>query len=179
MRLFVGTFVRGVISDSIYAEIKKDFNGIAAGKWVEKGNIHFTYKFLGETDKETAELVLRDLQSLLTNYDTEIVIKGLDAFPNPNRPRVLFAGIMKNKVLSDLNFRIERKTFELGFDPEEKKFNPHITLMRIKEADKSRFREVLAKYRYVEFGRMSGFGISLIESRLSSAGPEYKVVESL
>lgn len=179
MRLFIGTFVRGIISDRVYSDIRNDFDGVASGKWVEQENIHFTYKYLGETDKDTAEQVLTELNELLTNYKDEIIIKGLDAFPNPNRPRVLFAGIVRNKILADLNFRIERKTFELGFDPEEKKFNPHITLLRIKEADKGRFREVLNKYKYVEFGRITDFSISLIESRLSTVGPSYKVVETL
>lgn len=179
MRLFIGTFVRGIITKEVYSGIKKDFDGVADGKWVEPENIHFTYKFLGETDKDTAEQVLYDLKDLLTVYHEEIIIRGLDAFPNANRPKILHAGIVRNKILADLNFRIERKTFELGFDPEEKRFNPHITLLRVKESDKNNFGSVLSKYRYHEFGRLTSFNISLIESRLAPEGPSYRIVESL
>ncbi len=106
---------------------QKSLRGYTFGKMVPEENLHITVFFLGDK-----EFDLERLRNFLRNYrfNKEIVIEGIDAFPNMNHPRVLFFRVLTDlgKVHSDLaNF--------LGIK-EEKGFVPHITICRIEKIRK-------------------------------------------
>ncbi len=176
MRLFTGTFVRGIIAGKIYDTIKKDFSRAVFGKWVEPENIHFTYKFLGDCDNSTCKALKEQLEGVFTNYGEALHIVGTGVFPNPAKPRILYAAVEHNDLLRNIFTTIEKAAVGLGFEPEDRPFRPHITLMRIKESNNTEFREALEKYKGHEFGSLDGFRVSLVESRLSSAGPVYREI---
>jgi 2'-5' RNA ligase len=61
-------------------------------KLVEPQNIHITIRFLGNITPATAEKIHQEMKQVqFTPFNVQI--KGLGAFPNPNYPRVIWAGI--------------------------------------------------------------------------------------
>jgi len=175
-RLFVGTFIDTSIIEYYYPSFKEDFDTVSTGKWVELENLHFTYKFLGDVEYDKIEFIQDSLKDLLVRYNSKIILKGLNVFPNPAMPKVLFANIYNrdNKILNIFK-EIEKRVISLGFDKEKRKFRPHLTLKRIK-SNKRAFGQILSEYRNIEIGNMNTFSVSLIESELTYKGPIYKVL---
>src|SRR3712207_7263071 len=60
-------------------------------------------------------------------------MKGLDIFGG-DKPRTVFARVSANGELSDLQAEQERLVRQAGLAPERRKFIPHITLARLRNA---------------------------------------------
>ncbi len=124
-------------------------------KLVEPENFHITLKFLGEISSTAAAEAEMDRFEGSGGFSVEL--RGLGAFPRPERPRVLWVGVSSG--------RLE----ELGraFDG---RFTPHATIARIKGP--CDLRPLLA--REWRFGSQPVSTIKLKESILTPRGPIYK-----
>ncbi len=173
-RLFIGTFADREIFEYVYPEILEDFAGACEGKPVELENLHFTWQFLGDVEDDVAPRIKQALEPLSGSLPIRLDFEGLGCFPNPARPRVLFANIYNpgGELLSTWK-KIIQTTKEFGFTPDKKPFRPHLTMMRIKRYDKTLFKEALERYSDKFFGTMNEIKIDLIESELTRKGPKY------
>ncbi len=102
--------------------------------WTRPGNIHLTLKFLGNIDAQQREAVSGVLQKLTGAFRTFAVnIDRLGAFPNFRRPRVFWAGSHEeNPLLQQLVAQLENDLAAFGFEKENRKFTPHLTIGRVK-----------------------------------------------
>ena len=157
MRLFIASPV--ILDD--YNAIKKDFEGIIEGKWVEEKNLHLTWVFLGE--KKNEQPIITQMKKL-SALENEVDIAELGYFGRP--PRVFFA-----KAESKVLYEKAREFKEVGFDLY--RFKPHITLCRIKHIhDYKAYKEKLKDYRDRDLGIILP-RLALYQSILHSEGPEY------
>ena len=62
-----------------------------------------------------------------------VTIDGLDTFGG-GRPRAVFAARSGNGELADLQSEQERLVRRVGLPPEKRKFTPHVTLARLRDA---------------------------------------------
>jgi 2'-5' RNA ligase len=62
-------------------------------KLVEEGNLHFTVKFLGEIPETAVPEIDRRIGALAISRMEEVTVRGLGAFPDARRPRVVWAGL--------------------------------------------------------------------------------------
>src|SRR5436305_8279934 len=63
-------------------------------KWVEKDNLHVTLLFLGEVDDRTLPAVCRAVALVAGRHEGfTLAVEGVGCFPNPRRPRVVWAGV--------------------------------------------------------------------------------------
>lgn len=177
MRLFTGTYVDRENFQYIYDDIKEDFKAASFGKWVEKENLHFTYHFIGDVPDDRVEELRSGLAGITVEYSSSLELRGIGVFPNLRRPRILHIPILSNNLLQKIYKDIGSVLDSLGFKTEEKKYKPHLTLQRIKDYDKEKFRDVLNKYKDYDFGEMNSFKVSLIQSKLTSRGPVYRVLQ--
>ena len=74
---------------------------------------------------------------------------GAGAFPSPNAPRVVWLGLGGDLVpLTQLFYRLEKAFAALGYPPEGRAFNPHLTLGRVKSpANRERLAGMLKNCR--------------------------------
>jgi 2'-5' RNA ligase len=178
-RLFIGTFVKADKLLQLYPTIVSEFSGILNGKWVEQWNLHFTYHFLGEVPTSMIPELLKEINPFLTEYPDTISLNGLGCFPNQYKPRVLFVNLFcADNLLEKLQNDMRNALSKLKFDLDERPFHPHLTLARIKYAQRTAFIEKLEKYRKADFGQICPFRIELIESKLTSSGPLYRPLSS-
>jgi len=177
IRLFTGTYVDSDIFRFIYDDIKDDFRAVSFGKWVESENLHFTYHFIGDIPLSNLDELKDNLSGITIEYPDLLKLKGLKAFPNLKRPRVLHIPVYNNGILQEIYTNIGNVLDTLGYEVEKRKFKPHLTLQRIKDFDSEKFLEVVDKYKEYEFGVMSGFKVSLIKSKLTRQGPVYTVLQ--
>ena len=178
-RIFIGSFIKLESLEDDYNRVKKEFNGYINGRWTPLENFHITYKFIGEIERERIDDIYKVLKSELNReIYTEIILKGLNSFPDIYSPKILFINVEnKDNTLEDCHRFVEDRLSLLGFKKSQQKFIPHITLMRIKKFRKNKFIQTIRKFKDYEFGRIKKIEINIIESILNPDGAVYKKVE--
>ena len=103
-------------------------------RWVRPEGIHLTLKFMGDIPAEMVERVLEALLPVATRFSPiELSISGLGVFPNPRRPRVLWAGVHGDlESLKALQHAVDDAVGKLGLPKEQRAFSPHLTLGRVR-----------------------------------------------
>ena len=102
--------------------------------WVRPENIHLTLKFLGDTPSERVTGIRICVSETVKSYPVfKVALDGAIVFPNLKKPRFLWIDLKDPyNHLIILQEKIDAKMGQLGFPREKKKFNPHLTLGRIK-----------------------------------------------
>jgi 2'-5' RNA ligase len=174
IRAFIAVPLDSKIIDKIAGattELKPQLTGV---RWIAPANFHLTLKFLGGIDStmvERIEACLREQLSLFPRFS--INAKGLGVFPGPKRPRVLWVGLTGDQLVS-LASKVDCALQPLGFAPETRKFTPHLTIGRWRQAEapKSLGRQ-LENWRAYEFGKSNVESVNLIQSVLAPEGASY------
>jgi 2'-5' RNA ligase len=137
-------------------------------------NLHVTLKFIGEWPEEKLPQLESALRSLANREPISAEVKGLGWYPNPHHPRVFWAGVHGGEALRVLVKDIETGIATLGIAPEDRAFNAHLTLARIKEpAPLQALRSAIAQLESVEFGSFEVDRFFLFRSQPGSAGSIY------
>ncbi len=164
MRAFIAVEIQ---SDKL-RELQKQFdiNGVRSAK-----ALHITFKFLGEIDEVLVEKIKQRLGEL--QFDSfEIETDKIGTFPeNMEKINVVWVGVKSDKLLK-LHKLIDEKLSDLV--AKEIRFNPHITLSRIKFVPNKKFLLDKIKTVKVEPERFSIKEFKFIESILTEEGHVYK-----
>lgn len=109
------------------------FSG-AQPSWVSPESTHLTVRFLGNTQEEMVDLIAQRLEQSLASFEPfAFAVRGTGVFPDPRRPKVLWAGVKKaDEQLAALFELVEQEMAPIGFETEERAYHPHLTLARIK-----------------------------------------------
>ncbi|MDQ7053850.1 MAG: RNA 2',3'-cyclic phosphodiesterase [candidate division KSB1 bacterium] len=118
--------------------------------WTRPGNIHLTLKFLGNIDAQQREAVSGVLQKLTGAFRAFAVnIDRLGAFPNFRRPRVFWAGShADNPALQRLVAQLEDELGTYGFEKENRRFTPHLTIGRVKRMPFVKTADFLKQFEF-------------------------------
>ncbi|MBU1061178.1 MAG: RNA 2',3'-cyclic phosphodiesterase [Candidatus Omnitrophica bacterium] len=103
-------------------------------KWVTENQMHLTLKFLGNIDGSLVPNISEALKNISENFTQfNIKLSKIGAFPNLQRPRVIWIGIDKGKenVILLAN-SVETALERLNFAKEKREFKTHLTLGRVK-----------------------------------------------
>jgi 2'-5' RNA ligase len=144
-------------------------------KWVTHENLHLTLKFLGNTPEILLPKIRESLINIVLSYEPfYIKIYTTGVFPNKRHPRVIWVGIEDSDILNKLKKDIEDSMVLLGYQKEEKEFNPHLTLGRVR-SQKGILNLIneLDNFKERDFGYVNVKSIKLIKSELKPKGAEY------
>jgi 2'-5' RNA ligase len=147
-------------------------------KLVEPQNIHITIRFLGNITPATSEKTYEEMKKTqFTAFNVQI--KGVGAFPNPNYPRVIWAGITQGAdQLQNIFTQLEPRLHGLGFTPDPKGFSPHLSIARVRTGrNKQQLAEFLTKNANYEFGTLDAKCLRLKKSTLTPKGPIYSTLK--
>jgi RNA 2',3'-cyclic 3'-phosphodiesterase len=152
----------------------------ARASWSREQNIHLTLKFLGEIPiariQGFSSATARASEGL-TPF--EICIERSGAFPERGTPRVLWLGVSDDSGwLAELQGRLERECVKEGFAKEERPFNPHLTLARLRQAHGARRLAKAHKEMILEPIKVNVSEVSVIRSELSGEGAKYTVIST-
>ncbi len=184
MRLFFASFANARAKELLERKSLWLQQQLPSGiKWVKPKNFHITLKFLGDTDEEKAKLLKENLQETDFKLDKfPYKYQGLEVFPHKNNPRVIVTPVKlgKNK-LTQIYEVLEDISVNLGFEKDDRKFKPHLTLGRVKNDNikndvNNFFSELSEEYFINILDHMEK--LSLVESNLTPEGPEYMEVFS-
>ncbi|MFP4555495.1 MAG: RNA 2',3'-cyclic phosphodiesterase [Bacteroidales bacterium] len=144
-------------------------------KWVRLPVLHQTLFFLGEVTEEQFESVKNSLSQYLHDIPSfEIRIKGLGIFGNSRNPKVIWVGIEESEPLNKLHRRVCNAVMPLGFVPDKRGFNPHITIGRVKfVANLESLRSIIYENKSRFFQKSLVNNVTIYKSDLTPQGPLY------
>jgi 2'-5' RNA ligase len=143
-------------------------------KPVEPENIHITLKFLGEIPETQVQRVKEKISEIsFTPIKLEIEETGV--FPNLRRPRVIWAGVRGEiEQLGQVFIELEGKLESIGFKKERRRFQPHITIGRVRSGrNREKLVHELLQLQNKKYGEITVNHISFMKSELTRQGPIY------
>ncbi len=149
-------------------------------RWVPVGNIHLTMKFFGNVpDDEIGSLTLAAREVAAAAAPFQLQVTGAGAFPSSKAPRVVWVGLGGDVVpLTQLFYRLEKAFATLGYLPEGRAFNPHLTLGRVKSpVNRERLAKMLEKLPPLSWPPFTVKELILFQSVLSPQGSKYTPLE--
>jgi 2'-5' RNA ligase len=186
----VPQIIRTFIAIEISKELRKVFQSLydemikipANVKWVNPDSIHLTLKFLGNISKSQVSDVNSALQnSLKDSIRFSLLNSEKGAFPSLKRPRVFWIGLREIEMgsLFQVQNAIENEMEKLGFDREKRKYNPHLTVGRVR--DPLNLGLVIEKFTSFSLPEIefSVKRILVMKSELTPKGAIYSVQKSL
>jgi 2'-5' RNA ligase len=147
-------------------------------KWTDISNMHVTLAFIGNTDELTVKNIVSLLENRFSGFDKiDFKIAGFGVFKKISDPRVIFSGLENFDKMTLAHETLKKGLKELDIKLEERKFNPHITIGRIKVLnDKKNLQDLIHKYSGIEFQNVTITEIVYYESILLTTGPVYKPI---
>ena len=152
IRVFVALLIPGESRAVLSGTIGRLQTQVPTGvKWVDPQGIHLTLKFFGNINSAWKEPVLEamgDVGRQAAPFD--LALSSLGVFPNERQPRVLWSGVNGDmEALGGLQEEVEQAMLALGFRREKRRFNPHLTIGRVRNTHRVS-AERLLKHRFFE-----------------------------
>ncbi len=148
-------------------------------RWVRPEGVHLTLKFYGEVGGDKlASLQAVVQQAALGVAPLKLELSGLGTFPNPSRPRVIWAGLEGDIArLKALQRAVVSASERLGYSPEARGFTPHLTLGRAepgwRPADRQSLEDAIARLGPGVRGAFTADTLVLMRSDLRPGGAVY------
>ena len=149
-------------------------------KWVQPKNMHLTLLFLGEVEQLDLVGICRVVQARSRKHRPfQLEVKGVGAFPNTRRPKILWAGVTEGVTeLRALHADLEEGLLDLGcYRREDREYTPHLTLGRLQlDENADGWSNAIAKLSDWQGGSMSVEEVLVMSSEMRRDGPEYSVM---
>jgi 2'-5' RNA ligase len=178
-RLFVGFPISS--SDALNAAVKKLRIGTDKREmefdWSPVENYHVTLNFLGAVEDAQVSEVAHMVSSVARAHSAfKTTLRGLGGFPDEHHMRVLWVGIRRSRLMSDLQGELSEALEALGFSPDEREFNPHLTIARTRKSRTG--KDLISPWVRTDFGDVEVGSICLYESVLHGPRPHYEILET-
>lgn len=149
---------------------------------VKPEGLHLTLKFLGSVPATRVDSIVDALSQVAsTQPPFAVALDGVGTFPDRGAPRVLWVGIGGDlPAMRELHRRLDTTLERLGYEPEAREFNPHLTVARIRQGTPPAARAAAAEaLRAAPFDSDLGFEadtLTLMRSILRPDGAEYRLL---
>ena len=141
-------------------------------KWEPNKKLHLTIKFIGDVSNEMMNQIADEL-SFITNYTSiKCSVSKFGFFYRDSRPIILWAGLIVCDHLNKIIIQINLNLNNLSIPIEQRKFNPHITLLRIKNKPEINFVNNFKNYTFKPI-LFNANSITLYKSILHPEESEY------
>lgn len=172
MRLFVAI----ELPEQLKAALAAMRHEIPGARWLPAEQLHLTLAFLGEVAQERLETLVATL-SRVRQAPFELSFDRLGCFPHHRNPRVLWIGFEQQPALLQLAEQINRAVTLCGISLEERPFNAHITLARLKQPAGGEVAQFLATPPNRELPHLAVREFVLFQSLLSPKGAFHKPLQ--
>jgi len=150
--------------------------GIVGARWIDRESFHITLRFIGDIGDSLAREIAYELEGISAR-PFSLRLRGMGVFGG-NKPHTLYAGVEENADLRRLQAIHERICQVLGLAAEGRKFMPHVTLARLKDADPVSLHGYIAAHNLYKSRVFEVARFVLFSSRPSRGGGPYAVEES-
>jgi 2'-5' RNA ligase len=146
-------------------------------KTVDPRIAHITLSFLGNKTSSELSLIVEALRSI-SFHPFRLTLCGIGVFPNMKRIRVIHVGMRDSKDTKTLHELILKAL--KGHEPDKKKFDPHITLGRVKRIipeELTLLAAAITPHSTSFVGQLNVSSFQLKKSTLTPTGPIYDTLE--
>jgi RNA 2',3'-cyclic 3'-phosphodiesterase len=147
--------------------------GLPGARWIEPENFHITLRFVGDIDDRRAD-DLAEAMDRISAAPFPLSVRGLSVFGSKN-PHSLIACIEPHPALLALYADIERLCQRLGLPADPRRFTPHITIARLKNAKAADAGRYLMERGLVYVPDFTASRFVLMSSRESVGGGPYVI----
>jgi len=150
-------------------------------RWASALPFHLTLTFLGEIPNRDLNAIGQIAEESAQPIEPfELEVKGLGAFPSPGRPRVIWAGVTAPnlKPLFDLQESLAGSLERIGHPPDDRRFNPHVTLGHRKHGrgGAASLAGLIERYSLWSAGQFRVADVQVFASTPGRAGSVYTVL---
>jgi RNA 2',3'-cyclic 3'-phosphodiesterase len=181
VRLFIAVNLPAELREAVFvdaASLRRPDDGMS---WVPPERLHLTLKFLGECERTLLEPLGGVLRRVTADEGAlALSLGGLGAFPNFSRARVVWIAVDDGGRLARLAAALDRQCEALGIERERRRFQPHLTIGRVRGELSPTTARALADQARSPARRHAAVvrSVDLMHSEPSHAGPRYHVVDS-
>jgi RNA 2',3'-cyclic 3'-phosphodiesterase len=175
------TFIAVEISSAVRAKAAELIGLLRATqadvKWVEPHNLHLTLQFLGDVPENQIAAVCKAVECGAAEIEPfELEIRGAGAFPNLGKPRTIWLGAKEgSEQMAELHDHVALALADLGFADEERRFQTHLTIGRVKSPKNvALLGPLLRQHADFSAGVVSVDKTIVFSSRLERGGPIYE-----
>jgi 2'-5' RNA ligase len=168
-RLFTGL----EIPPDIATELSMLRGGLSGARWIDVENYHLTLRFIGDIDERTATDVYSALERV-RRPPLSVTLNGLSTFGG-DKPRAIVAKAKAEPPLVELQAEHERLLRRIGIAPEPRKFVPHVTLARLRQASAIAVADYFGARGYFPGRTFEANRFVLFSARASIGGGPYVV----
>lgn len=181
-RIFVAIELDPVLHQAVVQTQRQLEAAGAKLRWIKPDNLHFTLRFLGEIPAaQVARVKIATREAAASMHPFGITLRTLGAFPSLQRPQVVWIGVEEGQeALMALADRLDGELARHRFPPERRRFRPHLTLARVRDARQwGDLVRALGQFGDVEVGSQRVEAITVMESQLTPQGPIHTRVEEV
>jgi 2'-5' RNA ligase len=181
----IRAFIAIPVDDAVRAEmarVQEQLQDALGGRivlWVQRPNMHFTLKFLGNVGVDDVAGIRTRLERIAERFSPlQLGARGLACFPNLTHPRNVWAQLYGDTTTTTLlAAEIDKELETLGVARDTRGFTPHLTIGRVRREATSRERarlgELVGLQNSTMFGEINAHHIELIQSDLQPHSPHY------
>jgi 2'-5' RNA ligase len=166
-RLFTGVEIPSAIGQSL-SMLR---GGLPGARWVDPENYHLTLRFIGDVDDDVAHEIASVL-GRVNRAPFELHVDGLTFFGG-KKPRAVVAAVPPVAALLEVQAEQERLMQRIGLEPEGRKYTPHVTLARLRDASSRQVADYLSSRGYFRTPSFRVERFVLFSSRNSVGGGPY------
>lgn len=129
--LFLGVPLSNHVAQCIHEWSQNLSNYLNYNYWTAQEDYHITLKFLGATSSEQLDIIQENVRETARQYQPfELELQSIGGFGQPDRPRVLWAGVEPNHDLERLAIDVQKACVPADFPVDKRSFRPHITIAK-------------------------------------------------
>ncbi|MCV0394434.1 MAG: RNA 2',3'-cyclic phosphodiesterase [Rhizobiaceae bacterium] len=150
--------------------------GLPGARWVDPENYHLTLRFFGDIEGHVADEIAHALDRV-KRPSFQLALSGVGSFGG-KKPHSIWAGVSASPDLAALQAEIDRIARRLGLPADQRKFSPHVTVARLRNAavaDVAAYLAARGNFRTEPF-RVGRF--VMMSSRDAVGGGPYVVEEA-
>ena len=172
MRLFIAI----PLSPAVKAKLCKLYEPLENIRWQPAQQLHLTLRFIGEAQEQERKIIQEKLEGV-HQASFEWVMQGVRSFPEKGSPKIIWVGIQKNESLLHLYKAIKQCCAGRGYETSKRRFQPHITIGRVKGTPLKKVRTFLNRHKNWGPETMQVQAFGLFASRLNPEGAVHETLK--
>ena len=148
-------------------------------KWVDKKNLHVTFKFLVDVNERILEDIYASVEGVAgTRARFTISFEDVEMIPNPERPRLIWYDMKdETDAAAKLFHDVDLALYDLGFSKEKRPLALHTTIGRVKFVRNIEWDKISSKLMPIQ-DVVQCNELTLFKSQLTPSGPIYSILKT-
>jgi RNA 2',3'-cyclic 3'-phosphodiesterase len=176
IRLFVALEIPPEIKQEISNLRRLVIGETTEFKWETEDKIHLTLKFIGNVKQELLISICESLEFLNEIKKIDCKLTRFGFFFKHKMPQILWIGLWVNSILFNIVEQLNNDLVKFNIPVEDRKFKPHLTLLRIKKSFPEEWGTKFINFSVPEINFKSEY-ILLIKSELLPGSSRYTIIK--